>query len=137
MALLLPLKFLSTLLFAKISIAHFTINFPSPLGSDSNNEGTGPCGGFTFSASSSNITDFHVGGDAIALITSHPQASILLRGTLDMSASGNWTTLFPVVGQYGLGAFCEPSIVVPGSWTGSTGIIQVIEDAVDGMLYQV
>jgi hypothetical protein len=129
-------KLCLTLFIASLSTAHFTINYPSPLGVDANNEGIGPCGGFSFSASS-NVTEFHVDGDAIALVTTHPQANILFRGTLDKTASSNWTNLFPIVGQYGLGAYCQPSIVVPASWTGSGGIIQVIENAVDGMLYQV
>lgn len=124
------------LLFANLTTAHFTINTPLPLGNDVSSEGIGPCGGFKYSPSS-NVTDFHVGGDAIVLATLHPQANILFRGTLDTSASVNWTQLFPVVGQYGLGTICEPSIEAPLSWVGSVGLIQVIEDAVDGMLYQV
>jgi hypothetical protein len=124
------------LLLAILANAHFTINIPLPLGNDANNEGIGPCGGFKYSPSS-NVTEFHVGGDAIALATLHPQANILFRGTLDTSASGNWTQLFPVIGQYGLGTFCEPNIEAPLSWVGFVGLIQVIEDAVDGMLYQV
>jgi hypothetical protein len=71
------------------------------------------------------------------MVTAHPQANILFRGTLDMSASSNWTNLFPVFAQYGIGAFCKPDLTVPASWAGFTGIIQVIQDAVDGMLYQV
>jgi hypothetical protein len=136
MSFLLPSGFLSVLLFSTLSAAHFTLNYPIPLGSDTENEGIAPCGGFKFDASS-NLSDFHVGGDAISMVTTHPQANILLRGSLDTSASGNWTDLFPVVAQYGLGAFCEPSIASPASWAGSSGIIQVIQDAVDGTLYQV
>jgi len=35
-----------------------------------------------------------------------------------------------------LGSFCEPDITVPNSWAGKSGIIQVVQDAVDGQLYQ-
>lgn len=124
------------LLLVHTSHGHFTINYPTPLGSDSNNEGIGPCGGFKFSDAPS-VSEFHVGGDAIALVTTHPQANILFRATLDTTASENWSQLWPIVGQYGLGAYCQASVTVPAGWAGSNGIIQVIEDAVDGTLYQV
>jgi hypothetical protein len=106
MSLIWSLGISATFLLFNVSLAHFTINYPAPLGVNSDNEGLAPCGGFTFSASSSNTTEFHAGGDAIAIVTSHPQANILFRGSLDTTASGNWIDIFPVVGQYGLGSLC-------------------------------
>jgi len=43
----------------------------------------------------------------------------------------------PIVQQVGLGAFCEPDISVPASWAGQQGIISVVQDGPDGVLYQV
>jgi hypothetical protein len=61
----------------------------------------------------------------------------LIRGTLDATASGNWSDLFPVFAEYGLGAFCEASVPAPAGWAGSRGVIQVLQDAEDGVHYQV
>lgn len=117
------------------SNSHFLLNYPKSLGFDDNNEDSGPCGGF--SVSFSNAADYHVGGDSIAVTSLHPQSNFLFRGTLDPTASGNWSDLLPVVGQYGLGAFCEASVAVPAAWAGSKGVVQVIQDAEDGVHYQV
>jgi hypothetical protein len=129
------LLFISVLLFISPSKSHFLLNYPNSLGFDANNEDSGPCGGFSISFS--NASDYHVSGDSIALTTLHPQSNFLFRGTLDSTASGNWSSFLPVVGQYGLGAFCEASVAAPAAWAGSNGIIQVIQDAEDGVHYQV
>lgn len=83
------------------------------------------------------LTPRRVDGSAIALTSVHPQATWLFRATLDQTASGNWTTLLPSIEQTGLGTFCEPSVSVPASWAGSKGVIGVVQDAPDGILYQV
>jgi hypothetical protein len=122
-------------LLAGPSSPHFILSYPASLGFDANNENVSPCGGFPISFSSA--TDYHVGGDSTALTTLHPQSNFLFRGTLDPTASGNWSNFLPVVGEYGLGAFCEASVAVPSSWVGSQGIIQVLQNAEDGVHYQV
>jgi hypothetical protein len=71
------------------------------------------------------------------LTSIHPQATWLFRATLDLTASGNWTSLLPAIQQTGLGAYCEQGVTVPASWAGSKGIIGVVQDAPDGILYQV
>jgi hypothetical protein len=43
----------------------------------------------------------------------------------------------PAVQQTGLGDFCEPVVPIPASWAGQTGILGVVQDAPDGILYQV
>jgi hypothetical protein len=115
--------------------AHFQVNYPPPLGSNIDNEDTAPCGGFTPS-SSDKLTDFHVGGDAIAITTLHAQSNIGYFGTLS-SAPTNFTLLFPIIQQYGLNGFCEPMITTPASWAGSAGLLQIVQDAEDGVHYQV
>ncbi|KAA6408269.1 MAG: expression library immunization antigen 1 [Lasallia pustulata] len=116
------------------SFAHFILNYPNTIGFDDDLEASAPCGGFNVTFA--NSTDFHVGGDAIAMTSTHPAANWLFRATLDKTASGNWTDVLPVVGETGLGNFCESGVVVPSTWAGQQGIIQVIQHGPDGMLFQ-
>ncbi|KAI9767489.1 MAG: hypothetical protein M1839_004500 [Geoglossum umbratile] len=122
-------------LFVHSSFGHFLLNYPKSLGFSDAQEDDSPCGGFQVSFD--NTTDFHVGGDSVYLTTLHPQSNFLFRGTLDQKASGNWMNLLPVIGEYGLGDFCEPSLSTPDSWAGAMGVLQVIQDAEDGVHYQV
>jgi hypothetical protein len=123
------------------STAHFFLNYPPSLGFDANNEDAGPCGGFAISLS--NTSTFHVGGDSIAMSTLHPQSNFLFRGAVNLTgdaanlAASNWIVLLPVVLEAGLGAFCEKSVAVPADWAGQKGVIQVVQDAEDGIHYQV
>ncbi len=124
---------------ASCASAHFIVNTPAPLGSGSNinNEGIAPCGGFSPSTTE-NSTDFHVGGDAISVTTLHAQAGFAYRGMLGQSlTSPNWTALIPTLEEFGLNSFCEPSIPVPASWAGQSGLLQIIQEAEDGVHYQV
>lgn len=114
--------------------AHFILNYPTSLGFDQNAEDSSPCGGAKLSFASP--SNFHVDGDAIALTTLHPQSNILFRATTDQIASGNWSVL-SLIAEYGLGAFCEPALSVPASFAGSVGLLQVVQNAEDGVHYQV
>lgn len=128
---------LLSLALARAASAHFIVNLPPPLGNNIDNEDTAPCGGFTPSSSDS-AADFHVGGDAIGISSLHAQSFVAYRGTLGTSlSSANWTALLPTLQQFGLNNFCEPGIAVPASWAGSRGLLQVIQDAEDGVHYQV
>ena len=117
--------------------AHFYLNSPPTIGFDDSLEATPPCGSFTVDFSKDNVTDFHVGGDFVAMTSIHPMATWLFRATLDQTASGNWTDLLPAVVQTGLGDYCETGITVPATWAGSKGVIGIVQDAPDGILYQV
>lgn len=125
-------------LLASLSSAHFTLQYPPTVGFVDSVETTAPCGGFTVDFSKDNVTNFNVGGSEIAVTSIHPQANWLFRGMLgaDQNAN-NWTQLMPIVQQTGLGVFCEPAISVPASWAGQQGIIGIVQDAPDGILYQV
>ena len=57
------------------------------------------------------------------------------RATLDTTASGGWISLLPDTIETGTGAYCQRGLTLPTSWTGSTGIIGVIQDSLDGTLY--
>ena len=130
-------QLLSLLLLLPVSLAHFIVLTPPPIGNNINNEDESPCGGFTPS-SADNLTDFHVDGDPIGLTTLHAQCFFAYRGMLgDDLSSPKWTNLIPTVEEFGLNNFCEPSIVVPTSWTGQSGLLQIIQDAEDGVHYQV
>jgi hypothetical protein len=48
--------------------AHFLLNFPPTIGFDDTLEATAPCGSFTVNFSTDNVTDFHVGGDTLAMV---------------------------------------------------------------------
>lgn len=128
---------LRVLLLTPLTSAHFVVNVPLPLSNDINGEDTAPCGGSTPSPSDA-VTDFHVGGDAIGLTTLHAHSSFAYRGALGTSlASPNWTVLIPTLAEYGLNGFCEPAVPAPASWAGSKGLLQVIQDAEDGVHFQV
>ena len=136
-----PLRALATaaLLFLSTANAHFLLLSPPSLEGDSINEdmeANAPCGATLPDLSKKSTTDFHVDGDFVALRLGHPQAKWLIRGTLEDKASGNWTQLFPIVIQAGLGNFCEPVVTAPKSWVGKTGVIGIVANAPDGTLYQ-
>lgn len=117
---------------------HFNLVTPPSIGFDDDKEGTGPCGSFTPDLSASTLPQFHVGGDAIAMVLGHPQANWLFRGaSVNGTSCTSWTQLFPIVQQSGLNGFCEPAITAPASWAGSKGVIGVVANAPDGFLYQV
>lgn len=124
---------------ASVSSAHFLMNYPDSIGFDDDKEGTAPCGGFTpdTSSGSKQLVDFHVGGDSLAMRSTHTQVNWLFRVTLDGTAQSGWKQVFPIVEQSGLGNFCEPQITLPASYAGKTGVIGVVADGPDGLLYQV
>ena len=126
-----------TLLLISQSTAHFLLNRPPTIGFDDDLESTPPCGSFTVDFAKDNVTDFHVGGDFIFVTSVHPMATWLFRATLDPTASGNWTDLLPAVVQTGIGDYCETDVKVPATWAGSKGVIGIVQDAPDGILYQV
>jgi len=129
-------SFLALLAIVPATLGHFLLNYPGTLGFDEDMEGTSPCGGFPITFGG-NVTNVTVGSLAIALTSTHPQANWLFRATLNTQAPFNWTNLSPVISETGLGNFCLPTLSVPSSFAGQQGLIQVQQDAADGVLYQV
>ncbi|EPS41886.1 hypothetical protein H072_4162 [Dactylellina haptotyla CBS 200.50] len=128
---------LLSLLAASTAHAHFTLRNPEPLGKSAAKQDTGPCGGYTVDENTP-ITEFHVDGEAIAYSSSHPEVHVLFRVVEGNKADGSnlqWSQVFPIVEQYGSGDFCEPMVTAPRSLVGKQGIFQVVQNAVDGMLY--
>ncbi|POR33258.1 Uncharacterized protein TPAR_06545 [Tolypocladium paradoxum] len=115
--------------------AHFQLTYPNSIGFSDDNEDKAPCGGFTPDFSK-NVVDFHVGGEALAMVLSHPQCNWLFRVTTDQTAQSGWEQIFPIVMQSGLGAFCQPKVTVPASYVGKKGVVSIVSSAVDGLLYQ-
>lgn len=131
--LLLPIAVL-----AGVSLAHFEVRYPDSIGFRDADEDEAPCGGFTPDLSdSSKLVDFHVGGDAIAVRSTHQQGNWLIRVTLDEKAESDWEQVFPIVQQSGLGDYCNPAVTIPESYVGKKGVIGVVSSATDGVLYQV
>ncbi|KAM5351115.1 hypothetical protein ACJ41O_003838 [Fusarium nematophilum] len=120
-----------------LSIAHFELRYPESIGFSDDEEDKAPCGGFTPDLSdSSSLVDFHVGGEAIAVRSTHQQGNWLFRVTTDEDAEGPWEQIFPIVQQSGLGDFCQPQVTVPDKYVGKKGVVSVVSSAVDGLLYQ-
>jgi hypothetical protein len=129
-------SFLSLAALSKLAVAHFLLNYPPTLGFDDDNEGISPCGGFTPALNGSAV-EVQVDGFPIALTSTHPEADWLFRATLSLQEPLNWTNLLPVVHEVGLGDFCIPDFKVPAEFAGKSGLLQILENAVDGELYQV
>jgi hypothetical protein len=123
------------LVLAQQATAHFTLNYPPSIGFDDDEEPTGPCGGFTPDNTTATIVDFHVDGDTIAVSSFHPQADWLFRASLDLTGQ-NVSNVLPTIEQTGLGNFCEPAVAVPASYAGHQGLISVVMDSDDGILFQ-
>ena len=128
----------TTLLLAATATAHFNINNPpQKKPSDESELEYGPCGGANLDFKDDDISDFHIDGDAIAVTGTHPESNWLLRATTDKTGEGNWTQIFPVVKQSGLGKMCQPVVTVPEDWEGEEGLIGVVANAEDGILFGV
>ncbi len=54
----------------KQSTAHFLLHYPPTIGFDDDLENEAPCGSFTVDFSTDNVTNYHVGGDTLALVPS-------------------------------------------------------------------
>lgn len=129
-------SFLALAALCNIASAHFLLKAPPTIGFDDDKEGTGPCGGFTPDLTST-ATDFHIGGDAVALTLTHPQGKWLFRVTTDPTNDKSWEQIYPIVLQSGLGNFCLPQLTVPSKYEGKKGVLSIVSDAPDGLLYQV
>ncbi|ORY59173.1 uncharacterized protein BCR38DRAFT_65835 [Pseudomassariella vexata] len=127
----------ATLLIARAANAHFTLTSPSPIGTfDEDEEDNAPCGGYTPDFSSQTPTDFHVGGDSIVTLSTHPQTTWLYRITTDETANGNWSEIYPIWLQSGQGTMCIPSVIINESYVGQKVVLSVVGNGPDGILYQ-
>ncbi|KAI2620392.1 hypothetical protein GGS21DRAFT_199768 [Xylaria nigripes] len=117
--------------------AHFTLDYPQPVGAlIEDDEGTNPCGGHSVDLGSINTIDFHVGGDAIAATSTHPTTNWLFRITTDATASGNWSQIYGIVQQTGAGQFCAKDVTIPPQFVGQKAILGVVANGPDGTLFE-
>src|SRR3954470_24565256 len=122
---------LSLVALTKVTTAHFLLNYPPTLGFDDDNEGISPCGGFPVVLNSSDV-QVQVDGFPISVKGIHPEAEWLFRATLSPKEPFNRTNLLPVLQVTGLGDFCIPDFKVPAEFAGQSGLLQIMQDAVDG-----
>jgi hypothetical protein len=125
----------SALFLASCATAHFHVRTPAPLGTTTEKENIGPCGGETADFSKKG-TDFHVGGDAIGLSSGHPVSQWGFRITTDQKAEGNWTEIYQQFEQQGPGDICLPKVSVPESYVGKKALLNIVSSGDDGMLFQ-
>lgn len=135
---------LATIVAATLSVlstasAHFVLLDPPSLEGttlDDKKEGNSPCGALLPDLTQTLPNDFHVDGDFISLQNGHPQSNWLFRATLEDKAAGNWTQIFPIVQQTGIGNYCQVTVTAPKEWVGKKGVIGIVGNAPDGVLYQ-
>ncbi|KAF2964833.1 hypothetical protein GQX73_g8753 [Xylaria multiplex] len=126
----------AALLLAASAHAHFTVQYPATVGEfKDEDEGDSPCGGYMPSLDSIDTVDFHVGGDAIATKSTHPQTTWLYRITDDISKN-NWTQVYGIVQQSGPGDYCTKDIILPSEYVGQRAILSIVGSGIDGVLYQ-
>jgi hypothetical protein len=124
-----PLALALLSILTRLSQSTFQLQLPPTIGYDDKAEDTSPCGSFTANTAEANVTDFYVGGDAVSINTANSESSFLVRATLDVNAGGSWLVVVPPFVEDGFGDFCFPQVVIPSSWSGSYGVIQIIQDA--------
>ncbi|KAK5700683.1 hypothetical protein LTR97_005200 [Elasticomyces elasticus] len=105
---------------ASLASAHFILEYPPTAGFIDDSEPDSPCGGATVTVNSTS-PQVQVDQFAISINTQPPY---------------NFTDIVPVVNTTGIGSFCLNSMSAPGDFAGKPGIIQVIDNSIDGQLYQ-
>ncbi|KAI0802394.1 hypothetical protein GGR55DRAFT_451165 [Xylaria sp. FL0064] len=127
----------TALLLAAGAHAHFTVQYPDTVGVfNDDSEGSAPCGGYSPDLATITTVDFHVGGDAIATKSTHPQTNWLYRITTDDLSKNNWTQIYGIVQQSGPGEFCVNAVTLPSEYVGQKAILSIVGAGIDGVLYQ-
>jgi hypothetical protein len=118
-----------------VARSHFVLWTPKSIGYNDATEATPPCDGFDIHARTP-LIQWPVAGYPVALISTHTQVKWQLRVAL-LNNTDNWVDLIPDVSQTAVGNFCWPSIPGIMAWMGLDAVVQIIQTAPDGMLYQV
>ena len=119
---------------AALTTAHFTLDYPYTTGYYYLQEVNAPCGGFP--PDLSNLTAYPLEGGEVAFDLHHPYALFLIRAQL--VGMNSWVNLSNgFILQNGLGEGCVNAGPVPGNWSGQAGVIQVVGQPPDDILYQV
>ncbi|KAI9766119.1 MAG: hypothetical protein M1839_005026 [Geoglossum umbratile] len=118
-----------------VTKAHFVLQIPTNIGFDDDLEDQAPCGSFSPTDRSSGVTDWPTDGSSIALLTTHTQQIWHISAAL-LSDVTNFVPLIPDISQAGVGTFCLPQVPGISAWVGQDAVLQVIQNSVDGTLYQ-
>jgi len=120
---------------ASAASAHFVLQTPVGIGYDDAKELEGPCGGFSASDRGT-VNNWAVGGDSVGGLTTHPSVTwefnVALLSDLSFRPLVN-----PFRQSAGVGNFCFSGIRGFEAWVGRDVVLQVIQNAPDGRLYQV
>ncbi|KAK0622625.1 hypothetical protein B0T14DRAFT_494251 [Immersiella caudata] len=119
---------------------HFVLEIPPSIGFQDTKEATAPCGGFEITSRNA-VTDWPIAGAPLKVISTHPRSEFtiqaaLLPGTPGVNASPEFIKLVPRVRQSGLGALCLTAVPGIAAWEGKDVVLQVIQVATDGQLFQ-
>ncbi|KAK3056991.1 hypothetical protein LTR09_002029 [Extremus antarcticus] len=128
------MQLLNLLALATVATAHFELFWPPSAGFNEDKEPTSPCGGFEVDLSIPQ--PIHVDRFQASLLVAHPVSKFSFRGTNSTSAPYSFTDLVPVIDTKGPASFCLEYLSAPAEWAGSTGVLQVVDDSPDGILYQ-
>ncbi|KAK3661301.1 hypothetical protein LTR56_000424 [Elasticomyces elasticus] len=128
-------QLLLTAVGASLASAHFILEYPPTARFIDDSEPDSPCGGATVTVNSTS-PQVQVDQFAISIMSTHPQGEWQFRATTDTQPPYNFTDIVPVVNTTGIGSFCLNSMSAPGDFAGKPGIIQVIDNSIDGQLYQ-
>ncbi|KAK6353936.1 hypothetical protein TWF730_008356 [Orbilia blumenaviensis] len=133
----LPKLILTLLLSLQFASAHFFLRYPAYIGYNDLTQGTGPCGGFTATDRSAGVTELTVNGFPIGVTSTHLGVYYEFRAAL-VSAPTTWVSLTQMshLTAGGFPYYCQPQIPGIAAWVGQDAILQVIQHASDGTLYQ-
>ncbi len=130
------------LAFASLAFSHFVLEVPTSIGYDDMEEATPPCGGFDITNRTA-VTEWPIAGAPLKIISTHPFAQYTIQAALALNAAAvnggnfNFTKMVPLVSQSGRGGLCLPAVPGIAAWEGKDAVVQVIQAATDGQLYQV
>lgn len=125
-----------TLALASCTAAHFVLDWPPNAGFDDASEPNAPCGGFDVSISKDS-TAIQVDRFAASITVAHPVGEFAFRATTDTAPPYDFVDITPLINSTGLGTFCVDYLFAPSSFAGKQGVLQVVDNSPDGILYQV
>ncbi|KAK4505462.1 hypothetical protein PRZ48_003425 [Zasmidium cellare] len=124
-----------TLAAATLASAHFRLDWPPTAGFIDDDEPNAPCGGATVTVNDT-APEVQVDQFAVEIFSSHPAGSWSFHATTDTQAPYNFTEIVPMVNSTGIGEFCLTNIRAPSDFAGKSGVLQIIDHSIDGVLYQ-
>ncbi|KAK6335114.1 hypothetical protein TWF718_010553 [Orbilia javanica] len=129
--------FFTLFLSIQLASAHFFLRYPPYIGYNDATQTTAPCGGFTSTDRSGGVTNLTVNGFPIGVTSTHLGVYYEFKAAL-VSAPTTWVSLTPMchITAGGYPYFCQPQIPGIAAWVNEDAILQVIQHASDGTLYQ-